>query len=114
MKEFLVLIRGGHEQMTDLTVAQKEEHMQKWRTYMKALAQKGNLVGGLPLEDDGRVITKSRVSISVVLSESGEAVGGYLIFKAIDYNHAVELAKPCPIFEHNGNLEIREMTPMEM
>lgn len=114
MKEYLILLRGGDNRMSELTEAQSAEHMQKWGTYMNNLAKNKNLVGGLPLQSDGRLVTKDGISETVVLSKSDEAIGGYLIFKAKDYNHAVELSKDCPIFEHNGNLEIREMAPMEM
>jgi hypothetical protein len=35
------------------------------------------------------------------------------MLNANDYDHAVELSKDCPVFEHDGNLEIREAMPME-
>ena len=48
------------------------------------------------------------------MSDKGEAIGGYLMLKANDYNHAIELSKGCPVFEHDGNIEIREAMHMEM
>jgi hypothetical protein len=114
MKEYLILLRGGDARMADLTDEENAAHMQKWVGYMKDLAEKGHLAGGLPLQIDGRLVTNEGVLETVVRSESGEAVGGYLIFKASDYVQAVELVKNCPIFEHDGNVEVREMAPMEM
>ena len=52
------------------------------------------------------------MSENVVLSDKKEAIGGYLMIKAENYNQAIEIAKGCPIFEHNGNIEIREVMEM--
>ena len=79
---------------------------------MGDLAKNGYLAGGLPLSQNGKLLTKNGVKDAVVRSEKGEAVGGYLLIKANDYNHVVELTKECPIFEHDGNVEIRETLPM--
>ncbi len=114
MKEYLILLRGGDARMAELSEEESANHMKKWVDYMNNLAENGNLVGGLPLQLDGRLVTKDSVTETVVRSASGEAVGGYLIFKASDYDHAVDLVKDCPIFEHDGNVEVREMAPMEM
>jgi hypothetical protein len=80
---------------------------------MSNLVESGNLAGGLPLTADGRLMTSSGTTEEVPLTRSGEAVGGYLMLKANDYDHAVELSRDCPVFEHDGNLEIREAMPME-
>ena len=98
--------------MADLTEAESMAHMEKWNVFMGGLAGSGNLTGGLPLGMDGRVMTKDGTSNGLVMSNSGESVGGYLMIMADNYDDAVELSKNCPVFEHNGNLEIRECLPM--
>lgn len=112
MKDYLLLFRGGDARMTENTEVETAAHMEKWNHYMGQLAKNGYLGGGLPLAQDGRILTKTGVKEGVSLSEKGEAVGGYLLIKAKDYNHAVELTKECPIFEYDGNVEIREAIPM--
>lgn len=114
MKEYLILLRGGDKRMAELSEEESNAHMKKWVDYMNDLAKKEHLTGGLPLQSDGRLVTKEGVTESVVHNDAGEAVGGYLIFKARDYDEAVNLVISCPIFEHNGNVEVREMAPMEM
>jgi len=114
MKEYLLLIRGGDARMENMSEEDRNAHMAAWGKYMEGLAQGGNLSGGLPLDMGGRVLTNQGASEDVVRSEAGEAVGGYLLIKANDYAHAVELSKGCPVFEHNGNIEIREALPMDM
>lgn len=44
--------------------------------------------------------------------EGKEVVGGYLIVKANDLKEAADLAKECPIYEHDGITEVREIMPM--
>lgn len=114
MKDYLLLIRGGDARMEDLSEQEVAEHMEQWGKYMGNLAESGNLAGGLPLAQDGRIVATNETKEGVVSSDNGETVGGYLMLKANDYNHAVKLAKGCPVFEHNGNIEIREIMPMEM
>jgi hypothetical protein len=114
MKDFLLLIRGGDGRMADLTEAQRGEHMKQWGVFMTNLMEKGNLAGGLPLTTDGRILTKNGASDEMVVNANGEAIGGYLLLKADDYDHAVELSKSCPVFEHDGNIEIREAQHMDM
>ena len=114
MKEYLILMRGGDARMTDLTEAQTSEHMQKWGVYMEGLGKGGNLQGGQPFNHEGRLVSNDGVIESTVLTDKGESIGGYLIIKANDFDHAVELTKGCPIFEHNGSVEVRESMPMTM
>lgn len=45
--------------------------------------------------------------------ENGDMVGGYLMIKANDLNHAVQLAQDCPAIAIDGNIEVREIMPME-
>lgn len=114
MKEYLLFMRGGDARMAELTEQESAEHMQKWGAYMGSLAEKGHLVGGLPFQQSGKIVTANGVSDDFVRTENGEVIGGWLHVKASDYNQAVELAQGCPIFEHDGNIEIREAMPMEM
>ena len=100
--------------MAEATEEENNAHMQRWGAYMGKIAEGGNLVGGMPLMMDGRLMNNGGTSSDVVKSEAGEAIGGWLHFKANDYEHAVELAKDCPIFEYEGNIEVREVMPMEM
>jgi len=113
MKEYLLLIRGGDDRMATLSDAETQEHMKRWTSYLQDLANQGHLIGGLPLQQGGYLMTKDEVREEMVLTSQGESVGGWLHLQAKDYDQAVSLAKSCPIFEHNGSLEVREVIPME-
>lgn len=112
MKDYLLLMRGTEAQMSDVSEQEMKDHVEKWNSYMGQLAKGGFLVGGFPLARDGRLMTKNSVTEAVSFSDKGEVVGGYLLIKARDYNHAVELTKECPLFDYDGNIEIREAVPM--
>jgi hypothetical protein len=117
MKEFLLLFRGGDARRIQEqgSPEQWQQHMMKWKTWMDKLAQQGQLNGGQPLNADGKVIWGSAKKITDgPYVEGKEIVGGYLLIKANDYNQAVEISKGCPIFEHDGIVEVREIGEINM
>ncbi|MEQ8425989.1 MAG: YciI family protein [Cyclobacteriaceae bacterium] len=113
MKDYMYLFRGGDAARAQESPETMQAHMQKWRVWMEGLAKAGKLVGGQPLNQDGKVVAKSgKVITDGPYAEGKEVVGGYLIVKAKDLNEATDLAKECPIYEHDGVTEIREIMPM--
>jgi hypothetical protein len=112
MKDYLLLFRGGDARMAESSEEGKNAHMAAWGEYMGGLQGSGNLAGGLPLSGEGTMLTNNGTSDSLAKTEAGEVVGGYLLIKANDMAHAVELSKPCPVFEYDGNVEIREALQM--
>ena len=101
--------------MAEASPEEKQEHMQKWGVWMQELAQKGKLVDGLPLGKLGKVVEKSgEVIHDGPFAEGAEVVGGYLIVNANSFDEAVELSKECPIYENNGNTEVREIMNMDI
>ncbi len=96
-----------------LTPEETQAHMEKWQTWIGSLAGREVFVDGLPLASEGkRLVGKSAVLTDGPYAEGKEMVGGYLIVKAGTLDEAAELAKGCPIFEHNGEVEVREMLNM--
>lgn len=115
MSNFLFLFRGGDAARMDQTPEEMQEHMQKWGAWMGGLKEKGQLVDGLPLAKEGNVVHKAgEVITDGPFAEGSEVVGGYLIVTADDQSGAVEVSKGCPIFEHGGNVEVREIMSMNM
>lgn len=113
MKDFMYIIRGGDENMTDMSPEEMEKHMADWGKWMGSLAEQGNLVGGEPLQKEGKtLIEKGNKVIDRPLVEGKEMVGGYLIMKANDLAHATELAQNCPGLEHDCTIEVRAIQSM--
>ncbi len=115
MQDYLYLFRGGDARRAETSPEQMQEHMQKWGAWMQQLAETGNFISGLPLQREGKVVEKAgKVITDAPFAEGNEIVGGYLMVKADNLDHATELSKACPIFEHEGSVEVREIAPMEM
>ncbi len=113
MKEFLLIIRGGHDEAGDRSPEEMQKHMEHWQRWMGGLAEKGMLVGGQPLMSEGKtLIEKGSKVIDRPLAEGKELVGGYLLIKADSLDHATDLAKDCPGFDYNCSVEVREISPM--
>jgi len=113
MKEYMYLFRGGDVERRQQSPEEMQEHMQKWGDWMESLGKSGNLVTGLPLAEGGKVVKKGGEMITDgPYTEGKEIVGGYLIVKAQDLEDAAELSRGCPIFEYDGNVEVREIMPM--
>lgn len=115
MSNFLYLFRGGHEAYQKLSQEEKQAHMQVWGEWMGGLKEKGQLLDGLPLAEDGRVVhQKGELVTNGPYAEGAEVVGGYLIVVAKDIDEAAEMSKGCPIFDYDGSyVEVREILSMD-
>ncbi len=111
MKEYLLLLRGG-KPMATKTEAENKAETQAWGKYMGDLGEKGKLVGGLPLQSEGTIVSADGNKTEPVKSANEGIVGGYLIVKADSIQQASEIAKACPHIANEGNIEVREIAPM--
>jgi len=115
MAEFLFLFRGVEDMVSQSSPTEMQQHMNKWREWMSALASKGHLLGGQPLDVSGKVISnKGQTVTDGPFAEGPEMVSGYLIINAAGMDAAVELSKACPVFEMEGNVEVRPIQKMEV
>ncbi|MBK8503234.1 MAG: hypothetical protein IPL46_14050 [Saprospiraceae bacterium] len=113
MSNFMFLFRGGDSRRESQSPEDMQAHMQKWYTWMGGLKEKGQLIDGLPLGKEGKVVAKGGdVITNGPFAEGAEIIGGYLIVTADSLDQAVEISKGCPIYEHSGTTEIREITSM--
>jgi hypothetical protein len=112
MKSYLFLFRGGMD-MAGSSPQQLQANMEKWQGWIGALMKSGNSTGGQPLESSGKVLTGARkVVTDGPFAEAKDVIGGYLLISAESLDHAAELAKGCPIFDHGGTVEVRPIRPM--
>jgi Uncharacterized protein conserved in bacteria len=118
MSEYLLLFRGGDDGRTTSQKSPEkwQAHMQKWMQWMTQLTEQGKFVGAQPLKaEPGKVLKgKNKVITDGPFMEGKEMVGGYLICKADNLQQAIDIAKGCPIFEHDGNVEVREIGELKM
>ncbi|MCB0685375.1 MAG: hypothetical protein KDC53_02585 [Saprospiraceae bacterium] len=110
MSNFLFLFRGGQERSMNQSPEEMQIEMQKWITWMSKLKEKGQLIDGLPLGHEGKVVAnKGELVTNGPFAEGAEIVGGYLIVTADSLDHAVEISKGCPNYDYGGTTEVREI-----
>ncbi len=113
MDEYLYLFRGGQDKRSKQSPEEMQAHMQKWGDWIKVLTEQGKFVGGLPLEEAGKVVRENGDIITDgPFTEGKEVVGGYFIVKVSSEEEAIEISKDCPIFDHGGSVEVRKIYPM--
>jgi hypothetical protein len=115
MKEYLLLFRGGDAEEAQKSPEKWQAHMQKWMEWMGELKEQGKLIGAQPLVNTGKIISGNKKVVSDgPYMEGKEMVGGYLACKADSYEEAVAIANNCPILEHDGIVEVREIKEVKM
>lgn len=114
MSKYMFLFRGGMD-MKAASPEQIQANMMKWKNWMDDLTKAGKMLAGEPLESGGRVLNgRARKVTDGPFAESKEVVGGYLVVSAASMDEATELGKGCPIFEHEGSVEVRPLMEMNM
>ena len=117
MSKYMFLFRGGDASRIDAQANPQEwqAHMMKWKAWMEDLAKQGKMLAGEPLDKTGKVLTgRAKKITDGPFMEGKEIVGGYLIVNADGLDEAVGISKGCPIFEHDGSVEVRMVQELNM
>ncbi|MEL6110447.1 MAG: YciI family protein [Planctomycetota bacterium] len=108
MAKFMFVYRDKTDEQPDYSPEQIQTQMRKWGVWFTELGDK--LVdGGDGLLPAGKVIHGDGTVTDGPFIEAKELVGGYSILEADSLDNAIELAGGCPITEHGGSIEIREL-----
>jgi hypothetical protein len=115
MAKFMLIIHqtpGSWRQLSPEELQRKVEKYQAWVAKFKA---SGRYVSGEKLGDEGGKILSLQHGLPTLVDgpyiESKEVVGGYFLFRAADYNEAVELIRDCP-FLQDGRIALRQTDPV--
>jgi hypothetical protein len=114
MAKFLFIFRGGgYATPGSQSPTEVQEHLGRWNAWSSALLAAGRLSGGHPLEypASGKTLRgRARVVSDGPYAESKDLVSGIMIVEAASVDEATEIARGCPIFEHDGSVEVRPIT----
>jgi hypothetical protein len=113
MKDYLFLFRGGLD-FTTASPEQLQQALMNWKNWTEELSKKGIYGGGERLKRNDATVVKGKAKqvIDGPYNESKGVVGGYINIKADNLQQAIEISKGCPIFNFDGNVEIREVVKM--
>ena len=113
MKDYLFLFRGGLD-FTKASPEQLQQAMMNWKNWTEELTKKGIYGGGERLTRNDAAIVKGNAKqvVNGPYTEGHEMIGGYINIKADHLQQAIEISKGCPIFNFDGNVEIREVAKM--
>jgi hypothetical protein len=111
MDEFMLIFRRDHETKENQPSPEDmQASIKEWLDWKGSLAAQNKLVSqGNRLRPEGKVIKSDKVVINGPYAEIKEAIGGFIVIRAGDYDEAVELARDCPILRApwNGSVEVR-------
>lgn len=101
----------GWRHLSPEELQRKVARYQAWSDRMRT---QGRHVASEKLaEEGGKVLTVDDGQFSVIdgpYSETKEVVGGCFVFRAADYNEALEPTRDCPFLE-DGRVELRQTDP---
>jgi hypothetical protein len=108
--EYLMILRNT-DWDEGLTVDEITRAVEEYTAWFDRMLAAGKVAGGRPLLAGGRVVGKQdgRISDGPFI-ESKEAIGGYIIIRAGNYDQAIEIVKTFPPVQRGVQVEIRELT----
>jgi hypothetical protein len=114
MNEFLFIFRTVIDPPAPQpSPEQMQATMKAWQDWIGGIAAQDKLISpGNRLASKGNVVKAGHVVTNGPYVEIKEAIGGYTMVKADSLEEATELAKGCPIFAINGNVEVRPVISM--
>jgi hypothetical protein len=114
MKDYLLVYRADYSFMPNRTPEEMAAMTKRWMDWIGSIAAQNKLTNrGNRLEASGKVVRNDSTITNGPYAEIKESIGGYSIVKADSYEEAIELAKGCPILMVGGNVEVREISPMQ-
>jgi len=114
MNDYLLVYRTDYNMLTNRTPEEIAAMSKRWMDWIGSIAAQNKLTDrGNRLHASGKVVKNDSTVTNGPYAEIKESIGGYSIIKAVSYEEAIELAKGCPIFTMGGNVEIREISPMQ-
>lgn len=106
--DYLLLFRGTNWHK-GLSPEEIQKVMSQWMAWFHGLEAEGKLKGGLPLMDEGKLISgaNGRSVVDGPFAESKEAIGGYFLISVADLDEAVAIGRQCPGLKYGATVEVR-------
>jgi len=91
------------------TPERAQKSLQAWMEWIHQLEANGQLKNpGIPLERTGKSVRGKQLTVSDgPFTEAKDIVLGFIVIEARDLEHALDIAKTCPLVLGGGGVEIR-------
>ncbi len=114
MPKFMYIFRGGgYASAEKPSPTELQEHLAKWKDWSDGLLRAGKLHGAQPLAHPptGKTVRgRDKIVTDGPYAESKDLVSGTVVVDAASIEEAAELARGCPILEHDdGSVEVRPL-----
>lgn len=107
MEQFLYLIKDTGVIKT-LSPLQMQDYLQQWKGWIAKLNDSQCIIVGEPVEPSGKQIKgKDKWVVETSEEEQENKVRGFFLVNALNWEDAIEIAKGCPVFEMDGNIEVK-------
>jgi hypothetical protein len=104
--QFILIVRSkANVKATPELIKTNAAH---WQEFMGDLGKSGKIVAGFRPGIEGlTLIGSKKISKQGAYAASGEVVSTFLVVNAANMNEAKLIAAKCPVYELQGNVEIR-------
>jgi hypothetical protein len=109
MPEFMLLLRGGNEEIQNASPEQLQQHVNTYFVWIEKLIVQGQFKSGQPLDVRRRMLAGRQGDMVTdgPFPESKETIGGYFLIEAADFEAACDIARGCPVLADGGTIEVR-------
>jgi hypothetical protein len=113
MNQYVLLLHERPSDGADVSPAEMQEIVQRYKAWSTDLARRGLLAGGEKLADDGgrvlRLAAGQVVASDGPYAEAHDVIGGYFVIQARDDAEAEAVARTCPHLRGTQWIEIRRV-----
>jgi hypothetical protein len=109
-----MLIFRGTDWYQGLSAEEMQQVMDEWMGWFKRLTEQGIVLGGDPLEREGKVVSgkNGKTVADGPFAEAKETIGGYFMLRVNSLEEAVAIAQQCPGLPHGIRVEVRTVADM--
>jgi hypothetical protein len=115
MAKFMLILHKTPGIWRQLSPEEMQRKVEKYQAWMDKIHSSGRHVSSEKLgEEGGKLLGLQKGRLTIVdgpYSEAKEVVGGYFVFRAANYEEAIELTRDCPFLD-DGRIELRQTDPM--
>lgn len=112
MTKYMLLFRNEGVDFYSLPPAELQGIVSNFDQWFKTLSSEGRLVTKGRLQDEGGVTLRrkgGRLQVDGPYCETKEAIGGFFMIEARDYDEATRIAEQCPLLPFGASVEVREL-----